>query len=302
MDTNEPFTREQSTSIGLDMAVQQFVEATKLLNGAFLLDAAKLFAAQQPAGIVNKRVSEVVDELLAAKKEKGRSALYLKDLRLRLTRFADAFACPIANITLADIERFLQSLNLSARSTNNFRLVVGTLVFFAKKRGYVAQSHRSTLDVEKETEDEGEVEVFNVTEIQKLLAHAKDDLLSVAAIGAFAGLRSEEIRRLDGADVNLGEGHIEVRRAIAKTRVRRIVPMQTNLINWLLPHARKAGPVYVTANYGNQLLKLASHAGVEWKRNGLRHSYISYRVAVTENIHQTAMEAGNTPAVITPNS
>ena len=131
------------------MAVQQFVEATKLLNGASLLDAAKLFAAQQPAGIVNKRVSEVVDELLAAKKEKGRSALYLKDLRLRLTRFADAFACPIVNITLADIERFLQSLNLSARSTNNFRLVVGTRVNFAKKRGYVVQSHRSILDVKR---------------------------------------------------------------------------------------------------------------------------------------------------------
>ena len=155
--------------------------------------------------------------------------------------------------------------------------------------------------MEKETEDEGEVEVFNVTEIQKLLAHAKNDLLSVVAIGAFAGLRSEEIRRLDGSDVNLGEGHIEVRRAIAKTRVRRIVPMQTNFINWLLPHARKAGPVCVYANYGNQLWKLASNAGVEWKRNGLRHSYISYRVAVTENIHQTAMEAGNTPTVITPN-
>lgn len=288
-----------STGISLDMAVQQFMQASKLLNGASLLEAAKLFAAQQPAGIVHKRVSDVVDELLAAKKEKGRSALYIKDLRLRLTRFGDAFACPIANVTSADIERFLQSLNLSARSANNFRLTVGTLVNYAKKRGYVAQAHRSILDVEKETEDEGEIEVFDVTEIRALLAHAKEDLLAAVAIGAFAGLRSEEIRRLDWADVNMQEGHIEVRAAIAKTRVRRIVTMQPNLRKWLLPLAQKTGPVCVYANYGNQLLKLAKQAAVDWKKNGLRHSFISYRVAETENIHQTAMEAGNTPAVIT---
>ena len=291
----------RSSGVSLDAAVQQFVEAFKLLNGASLLEAAKLFAAQQPAGIVHKRVSEVVDELLAAKKEKGRSALYIKDLRLRLTRFADAFACPIANVTSADIERFLQSLSLSARSTNNFRLVVGTLVNFAKKRGYVAQSHRSVLDVEKETEDEGEVEVFTPAEIQTLLASAKEDLLPAVVIGAFAGLRSEEIRRLDWADVKMREGHIEVRKAITKTRVRRFVTMHANLKAWLMPHVRESGPVCEYANYGNQLLKLAKVSGVEWKRNGLRHSFVSYRVAESDDIQKTSIEAGNSPKVITQN-
>lgn len=287
------------TGIGLDIAVQAFVEASKLLNGASLIEAAKAFAAQQPAGIVYKRVSAVVEELLAAKKAKGRSTLYVTDLRLRLTRFADAFTCPIANVTSADIDKFLQALNGGARTKNNFRLAIGTVFNFAKKRGYVPQSHRAIVDVEKETEDEGEVEVFSVTEIRALLAHAKEDLIPAVAIGAFAGLRSEEIRRLNWADVDIGEGHIEVRAAIAKTRVRRIVPIQSNLRKWLLPHARKSGSVCVYVNYGNQLAKLAKKAGVEWKKNGLRHSFISYRVAATDNIHMTAMEGGNSPAVIT---
>ena len=38
-----------------------------------------------------------------------------------------------------------------------------------------------------------------------------------------------------------------------------------------------------------------------WKRNGLRHSYISYRVAQTQNVAQTALEAGNTPKIIFSN-
>ena len=41
--------------------------------------------------------------------------------------------------------------------------------------------------------------------------------------------------------------------------------------------------------------------GMIWKRNALRHSYISYRVAQTQNVAQTALEAGNTPKIIFSN-
>ena len=36
----------------------------------------------------------------------------------------------------------------------------------------------------------------------------------------------------------------------------------------------------------------------EWKHNGLRHSFISYRVAETQNVAQVALEAGNSPQMI----
>jgi hypothetical protein len=35
-----------------------------------------------------------------------------------------------------------------------------------------------------------------------------------------------------------------------------------------------------------------------WKHNGLRHSFISYRVAQTQNVAQVALEAGNSPQMI----
>jgi len=37
---------------------------------------------------------------------------------------------------------------------------------------------------------------------------------------------------------------------------------------------------------------------VEWKKNGLRHSFISYRVAEIQNVNQVALECGNSPAVL----
>jgi hypothetical protein len=35
-----------------------------------------------------------------------------------------------------------------------------------------------------------------------------------------------------------------------------------------------------------------------WKHNALRHSFISYRVAQTQNVAQVALEAGNSPQMI----
>ena len=37
---------------------------------------------------------------------------------------------------------------------------------------------------------------------------------------------------------------------------------------------------------------------VKWKKNALRHSYISYRVAEIEDVAKVALEAGNSPQMI----
>jgi hypothetical protein len=39
----------------------------------------------------------------------------------------------------------------------------------------------------------------------------------------------------------------------------------------------------------------------EWKRNALRHSFISYRVAQIQNVAQVALEAGNSPKMVFSN-
>jgi len=36
----------------------------------------------------------------------------------------------------------------------------------------------------------------------------------------------------------------------------------------------------------------------KWKHTALRHSFISYRVAQTQNVAQVALEAGNSPQMI----
>jgi hypothetical protein len=81
---------------------------------------------------------------------------------------------------------------------------------------------------------------------------------------------------------------------VAKSNTgRRYVPMQPNLIAWLHPYRKTKGPVCETVNLTNALRRIAAKAGVEYKRNALRNSFISYRVAVTKDIAKVAHEAGN---------
>ncbi|ODU24412.1 MAG: hypothetical protein ABS95_01890 [Verrucomicrobia bacterium SCN 57-15] len=287
--------------LDLDTVATQFAQATKILGDATVIEAANVYSAHKEPPLKRKTVAEVVEELLTVKRDKGRSFLYLKDLRLRLERVAKAFACPLADVTSEAIDKFLLGLDVAPRSRNNFRLVVGTLLKFGQVRGYVARDHPGISIIEKASHVDGEVVVFTPTEMETLLKCAKSELVPALALGGFAGVRPEELKRIDWSDVHLAEGHIEIKAAKAKTRVRRLVPVQPNLRAWLSPYARPAGPVQPFVNLGNQFLKLATRANVSWKRNGLRHSFISYRVAQTQNVAMVALEAGNSPAIISRN-
>ena len=67
------------------------------------------------------------------------------------------------------------------------------------------------------------------------------------AIGAFAGLRDAEIKRLDWSEIDLRRGFIEVTANKAKTARRRIIRIQPNLAQWLAPYGAMSGSV-VPAN------------------------------------------------------
>ena len=43
---------------------------------------------------------------------------------------------------------------------------------------------------------------------------------------------------------------------------------------------------------------LAAKLGIEWPRNVLRHSFISYRLPIVKSADAVALEAGNSPAII----
>jgi len=107
--------------------------------------------------------------------------------------------------------------------------------------------------VSKFKEKSGDIEIFTPQEIAQLLTYSRPEMVPFLAIGAFAGLRSAEIERLDWSEVHLADRFIEVKAAKAKTASRRIVPITENLAKWLASHAETEGRVVPFDNVNKQI-------------------------------------------------
>ena len=241
-------------------------------------------------------VSQLADELLKAKLRDGMSKDHLRDLRSRLARFCGDFGnLPIASITVEEIDNWLRDLPLSPQSRVNYRAVIGVMFGHAMKRGMI-DSNPITRTAKPKLVDKPP-EIFTPDELRVLLETASreaPDVLPMLTLGAFAGLRDAEIKKLDWSEVNLTRGHIEVKATKAKSARRRIVPILSNLAAWLRPYAAMNGHVVPAGARGkiDRVCEVASLA--RWPQNGLRHSFASYRLAAIGDAPRVAHELGHT--------
>ena len=288
------------TGASLEIAAASYAKSFEILGGDAVIEAAKFYARHRADQVTRKRVAEVVDELIAAKEGRGKSARYLGDLRARLTRFAEAFAVDISSITTADAQRWLDGLKVAPQTAKNFRTVLYTLFAFAESRGYVFKGGNPIEDTESISANGGTIQIFTPDEIAALLKAATPAFVPILALGAFAGLRAAETERIEWRDVDLTGSFIHVAADKAKTKSRRLVPILPNLAAWLAPYATRNGRVWKATTNDLQDARAATvqASGVPWKSNGLRHSFISYRLADIQNAAQVALEAGNSPAMV----
>ena len=84
-----------------------------------------------------KKTTEIIRELLQAKRDDGLSVRYIETLHSHLRRFAARFDANIGEITTGQIDGWLRSLELGARARNNIRGSIVLLFGFARKHGYL---------------------------------------------------------------------------------------------------------------------------------------------------------------------
>ena len=301
----------------LEAACREYVEAFKLLGGVSILNAAREYATRHARTLVPITVQEAVDEYLQAKRKgeptkrgtmpKQVSAKYLRDLEKKLGLFAERFHCQLASVTADEIAQMLDDLDFSGKTKNDYRDAISYLFEFAKKRKYLPPDYAVVEDVDRTLETETEIEFFTPEEMSKLLNYTPEGaaptpgkLVPTLAIAAFAGIRTEEILRLDWKEVNLPQRFIDVTRQKSKTKMRRFAPVTDNLAKWLAPYAQQTGPVWpLSVPYFFQSLQnLAEDAGVVWRRNAVRHSFATYRCAAIANLNQVALECGHSVDIL----
>ena len=286
--------------VPLDAVALEYSEARKLLDGVPLMDAARFYAKHHGLGIKRKAVSDAVDEMIATKGIGKRSKVYLDDLRYRLGAFKRAFHCDVNALVPDDVARFFDDLKLSPRSHKNFFSALRTFFAFAQRHGWLSKEADLLARVEEISETPAPVEIFTSSELAALFKNAPPELATCVALGAFAGLRAEEILRLDWRDTEKSPGFIEVAAHKAKTAARRIVPISDNLARWLAIAPHNGARVWPRSKwvFFKALQRTAGAAKITWKQNALRHSFISYRLAEIQDVNRVALEAGNSPQMI----
>jgi integrase len=295
--------------MALDAAALEYANAKEVLAGFSLSEAAHFYMRHHGRGIRPKPVAEAVAEMIASKAEKGVSASYLADLRYRLGTLAAAFHCNVNAIVPDDLRAFLDGLGLAPRGFNNTLCSIGTFFAFAQERGWLSRDADLLAGIEKRREKAVPVQIFTPTEMGDLLAHCSAELRPCLALAAFAGLRSEEILRLDWSDVKRRPGFIEIAADKAKTAARRLVPITPNLAQWLALSPRNAERVWrhskawffeATRDTVKRIneRRESREPRFKWKANALRHSFISYRLADIQDTNRVALEAGNSARMI----
>jgi integrase len=261
--------------------------------GKTLADATDHYLAYLAAISRTCPVSELIAQFNTAKQQDGASERYLKDLRNRLDTFAVDFgALKVGEILPSQIDDWLRGLKVAAQTRNNFRTVLRTLFEFAVVRGYATEN--AVAKTAKAKVVRGAPEIFTPEQMRTVLEKAPRDFVPYLAIGAFAGLRSAEIERLDWAEIDLGQKLIHVTAEKSKSAQRRLVPIRDNLAAWLAPHSRKSGPVADPERVRVARDKTCEAAGIKWPANALRHSFASYHLAHFKDAAATAAELGHT--------
>ena len=265
-----------------------------------LADAVRFFVRHHGNAIQPKSVSEAIQEFLNDKTAKGLSKVYLDDLRNRLRAFGKSFHCDLNHATRDDVRIFLSRLKGSSRTHNNFIRTLKTFFGYSRTRGWISKELNLLEGIEGRKETQKPVEIFEPSEMKRLLASCTPDLAACLALVGFAGVRMEEILRMTWEDVYRRKGFVEIEAQKAKTARRRLVPISSNLTDWLALAGKTKGRLWPwsKAYLFEAIPNAARVAEIRWKRNALRHSFISYRLALTQNKHQVAEEAGNSPRMI----
>jgi integrase len=284
--------------IALDSAVREFVAARKIVGDYPVLQALQFWKRHHDDAIADKRVSDVVAELVDGLRKDGRSESHVVEMQRVLERFADTFRTNIGDITTADINAYLRDLDASPASRNIYRRKIVTLFNHARRVGYLPDKTTAATRSAKAKEHGREIEIYSAEEMSRLLEFASDNLRPFIVLCGFCGLRPAEAMRLDWKEIDFARSTILVSAGKSKTQSRRFAPLSDNAAAWLRPLVKPSGKVVNVVMIVNALRRLGVRAKVTMKRNGLRHSFCSYRLALTQNANQTALEAGHSADIL----
>lgn len=235
-----------------------------------------------------------IEQFLEDLRKRNRRPVYVDSIRKRLERFQKHFGPEgglrqLNSFSRDDIAEFLDESGITQTPINRFNYIRDLRVFWewSKVEGFVVENIPATF--KKPTVDRKTPAVLTPTQAENMLKNSKGGDRAYAALGMFAGIRPEEIVRLDWKHVDLEHAKVTVPAEVSKTRMQRTVELEPNAVAWLKTVAKPAGTIW---NGGKKwlIVRLLEAAKMEqWVQDILRHTFVTYHTIAFENPGRTAL-------------
>lgn len=282
-------------------AMQEWLRARQLA-GPGLIEACSLYAARQPERLSRITVTRAVESFIQSKDEAGKAGARVYGSKLKL--FREQFGeFHLDTLTAQDWGKFLRRFD-DPVTRNDIRKRLVTLCRWAQRHGYLPDAIRPEVEkTERAKERAKPIGILTPAEYQRLLAFFREkhpQYLAALVIAGFCGVRAEEIHGKRGnlgfrqtwEDVHLEREFLSVTAAKENTPSSRVVPMGSAAVAWLKICPNHKGPI-CQPHAIDRIRKIAAENKMPMPPNSLRHSYITYRIALTGDKAGTATEAGN---------
>ncbi len=107
----------------------------------------------------------------------------------------------------------------SGRTKNSYRSSLAALLSYTREEGYLPRGVQTEAEFSKRYDGKGgEIGIYTPEKLRTLLSKIEPRLAPFVAIGAFAGLRTAEIVRLEWPEVRFGQNVIEIKASKSSPR------------------------------------------------------------------------------------
>lgn len=291
--------------LSLEQALAEWTIALEALPDPGLLPIAARSYVKTTINLKHISVQEAVDQYLESKRHQLRKTTF-KQETFRLGKFATVFKSDIGQLDRDALREWLKKLKdantkkgLNVKTKNHYKATLKTFLSWCIDQDYLPQDTTLPSVLKKERVlDDNPIQIYTPGEFKALLDASPPHLKLILAIEGLCGLRASEALQLEWMDIK--KDFIEVGKAKAKTRSRRLVPICQSLSLILEDYPKGDGPIweFSVSHFVTKSRIAHQEARIKKINNGLRHSFISYRLAITSNENQTATEAGNSPTMI----
>ncbi len=231
--------------------------------------------------------------------KKTRSKKYQTDLRYTLPRFSALHERLACEIPALEIEEQLQGLTATVH--NAFLRYLKAAFNFGIRRGWCTDNPAKRIDMQRVKTRRQILSNQQVRALLRTVCERDLELLPYSVICIFAGVRPEEVCRLDWDNIHLREPtpYIEIPEEKSKTDIRTIPDMEPLLVEWLNYFIRRGGKttgaVTPKSNLRKRLRELRKAAKIQpWPQDAPRRTFASNWLAIHHDVNRLNNLMGHT--------